>query len=500
VALENIPFDVHEVLRTCQTVITPKALEKGITLFCYTEPSIHGRLLGDPTRLRQALLNLLSNAVKFTHTGIVKFLASIEGADDDSVTIHFEVRDSGIGMTQEQVSRVFEPFAQADTAMTRKYGGTGLGLPITKSIIELMGGELRVESTPGVGTKFGFELKFKIVDMESGVLPPAAEEILVLEKPMFGGEILVCEDNVMNQQVISEHLSRVGISAVIAGDGKEGVEIVRRRMAEKKPPFDLIFMDMHMPIMDGLEAARKLTVMGNLTPIVALTANIMPNDRDIYRQAGMHVCLAKPYTAHDLWSCLLKYLTPVSVDTVSASEQMQADEKMRLRLRRNFWEDNQATMVNLTSAIKAGDAKRAHRLAHTLKGVAAMIDKYELRDAAFAVEQGLRHGRIDVTDKQLAKLGSELGLALGELARMFAQSKAEKEYVPQLGRKAALDLIEKLEPMLKVGDSDSVEMVNELRGIRGTDALIDYMEHYNFKAASEMLAGIKQKLEDSKNG
>ncbi|MCL2219689.1 MAG: ATP-binding protein [Chitinispirillia bacterium] len=504
VSLENIPFDIHEVLRTCQTVITPKALEKGITLFCYTEPSIHGRLLGDPTRLRQALLNLLSNAVKFTHTGMVKFLTSISESDDESVTIHFEVKDSGIGMTQEQVTRVFEPFAQADTSMTRKYGGTGLGLPITKNIIELMGGTLDVESAPGVGSKFCFNVRFKIIDMDGAVVIPMSEEIHVLEKPMFKGEVLVCEDNVMNQQVISDHLSRVGLTTVIASDGREGVGIVRRRMAEKKPPFDLIFMDVHMPVMDGLEAARKLTVIGNMTPIVALTANVMPTDRDIYKHAGMPLCLAKPYTANDLWGCLLKYLTPVAINTISESEQMQADEKMRLRLHRNFWEDNQMTMADISSAIKTGDIKRAHRLAHTLKGVAGMIGKITLRDAAFAVEQGLRYDKADVTQEQLSRLGFELGAVMGELARTFAQSgpggTVARRNAQALDRETALNLLRRLEPMLRVGNSDCIELIEELRGMRGTDALIDCMEHYNFKAANEMLAGIKQKLEGTENG
>ncbi|MCL2182331.1 MAG: ATP-binding protein [Chitinispirillia bacterium] len=500
VSLENIPFDVHEVLKTCQTVISPKALEKGITLFCYTEPSIHGRLLGDPTRLRQALLNLLSNAVKFTHTGIVKFLTSIVEAGAESVTIHFEVRDSGVGMTAEQVSRVFEPFAQGDMSTTRKYGGTGLGLPITKSIIELMGGAMHVDSTPGVGSKFSFDLKFRMLKMEGAEALPAVEEIRVLEKPMFAGEVLVCEDNVMNQQVINEHLSRVGLTAVIASDGQEGVECVRRRETDGKPPFDLIFMDVHMPVMDGLEAARKLAVLGNLTPIVALTANIMPNDRDIYKQAGMPVCLAKPYTAHDLWGCLLKYLTPVCVDTISESEQMQADEKLRQRLRQNFWEDNQTAMADLSAAIKTPDIKRAHRIAHTLKGMAGMIGKLALRDIAFTVEQGLRNDRIDVTEEQLAMLGSELGSVMGELARTFARSKQGPSRPPPIGREASLALLRKLGPMLEVGNSDSVELIDGLRAVRGTDALIDCIEHYNFKAAFEMLTGIKQKLEDNGNG
>ncbi|MDR0324069.1 MAG: hypothetical protein LBI12_06460, partial [Treponema sp.] len=158
--LEQIPFDIHELFANCRTLIMPRAVEKGIILYFYAEPSIGKRPLGDPTKLRQIFINLLSNAIKFTHTGMVKLLADIKNTSNNTATIYFEVKDSGIGMTSEQINRIFDPFMQAESGTTRKFGGTGLGLPITKSMIELMGGELSVESTPGIGTKFSFTLTF----------------------------------------------------------------------------------------------------------------------------------------------------------------------------------------------------------------------------------------------------------------------------------------------------------------------------------------------------
>jgi len=418
VSLEHIPFDLHDALRSSEEIIAPLALEKGITLACHIDPSIHWRLLGDPTRLRQALVNLLSNAVKFTHSGSVKFVASIAKSGAGSATIRFEVTDSGIGMSDEQIKRIFEPFAQADDSTTRKYGGTGLGLSITKNIIELMGGRLAVKSAPGAGSRFSFELTFEAAAAEA---PAYAHELTarIGDKPVFEGDVLVCEDNAMNRQVICDHLSRAGLRVAAASDGREGVEAVRWRMAAGMPPFDLIFMDVHMPSMDGLEAARLLAQMGSSAPIVALTANVMPDDREIYRQAGLPDCLAKPFTAHELWACLLKYLTPVSVNAANGGEEPIADELTRRELLKNFWEDNRRTYEDIVWYIDARDAKRAHRLAHTLKSTAALIGRYALRDAARDVEDALRRDGADADRGLLDRLNVELSLVMSELEPMF---------------------------------------------------------------------------------
>jgi len=424
ISLENIPFDMREVLETCQAVIAPKAQEKDIVLYCYAEPSVHKKLLGDPTRLRQALLNLLSNSVKFTHYGTVKFLISIVTKDSDTVTIHFEVKDSGIGMSSEQISRIFDPFTQADSTTTRKYGGTGLGLTITRNIIELMGGALKVESLQGVGSRFYFNLKFNTVDQE--IFDSASENINVLEKPMFAGEVLVCEDNDINKQVISDHLLKVGLKAVIVSNGKECINFVQRRIDENKPPFVLIFMDIHMPIMDGLDATKHLIKMGVKTPVIAFTANVMPVDKDIYKHAGMHDCLGKPFTTNDLWTCLLKHLIPVSTTVIDKYESSWQPQQ----LYKNFLEDNQTTISDLTNAIETGNVKDAHRIAHTLKGVAGLIGKEVLREAAYDVEKVFQIGSSktlrDCPAGILTKLETELNLVMDELKQYISAHDASE--------------------------------------------------------------------------
>jgi len=491
--LEHIPFDLHEVLSYCQTVIVSKAVAKGIQVYFYAEPSIGKKLLGDPTRLRQILINLLSNAVKFTNTGTVKLSSIIKEATENSVTLYFEVKDSGIGMTQEQISKVYEPFVQADSSMTRKYGGTGLGLPISKNLVELMGGRMVVESFPGIGSKFSFTLTFDTmsVPMEKISQNAAVDK---LEKPSFEGEILICEDNAMNQQVICEYLTRVGLKTVVAENGKDGVDIVRRRMEKGIKPFDLIFMDIHMPVMDGLEAAPKINSLQTGTPIVAMTANIMSTDREIYRMNGMPDFLGKPFTSQALWRCLMKYFTPVKQETLWENAEDEEDMAMRQVAQLSFVKENQKRFDEIANAIKTNDLTLAHRLAHTLKSNAGQIGKTRLQSAAADLELTLKDGKKPVTEEQLKTLETEMNLVLNELALLLDESPAR----PQTVRSTAIDparageLIEKLEPLLKSGNPESLRLIGDLQAIPGSELLIRQMEDFDFESAVSTLAGIKK--------
>jgi len=310
--LEKIPFDMHELFIACRSLVMPKAIEKGIILHFYAEPSVGRRPVGDPTRLRQVFVNLLSNAVKFTSSGMVKLLSDVTSSRDNMISMHFEVKDSGIGMSADQINRIFEPFIQGESGTTRKYGGTGLGLPITKNIIEMMGGKLSVESTPGVGSKFSFDLKFDTVPITVNDYHGNRAVFKEVSKPLLYGEVLVCEDNEMNQFVICEHLSRIGLKSVVAENGQVGIDILKKRIENEEKMFDLIFMDMHMPVMDGFEAAEEFKKLNLDIPMVAMTANIMIDDVEVYKASGMLDCLGKPFTSQELWRCLLKFLKPLN--------------------------------------------------------------------------------------------------------------------------------------------------------------------------------------------
>jgi CheY-like chemotaxis protein len=432
--LEHIPFDLHDIFSYCRTVIMPKAIEKGIQLHFYAEPSVGKKMMGDPTRLRQILTNLLSNAIKFTNTGFIKLTSSIEYSIDNRIIVYFEVRDSGIGMTSEQITKIFEPFVQGDSSTTRKYGGTGLGLSITKNLIELMGGKLIVESTPNVGSKFAFSVILDTINIPYDMpIHESTTANLKLEKPLFTGEILVCEDNSMNQLVIKESLERVGINAVMADNGFEGVNIVRKRAEEGMKPFNLIFMDVQMPVMDGLEASSQIEKLHTGTPIIAMTANIMSGEAEIYKQSGIPDYISKPFTSQELWRCLLKYLTPINQNAAqkishnygknTQTDDIDLDLEFKKVLQEHFWKNNQNKFKEIIYAIEADDLTLAHRIAHTLKGNAAQLGRTNLQIAATDVERQLREGKMLVTEEQLKTLETEINKYMEELSVLYSETK-----------------------------------------------------------------------------
>jgi CheY-like chemotaxis protein len=490
--LEYIPFDLHELFASCRAVIMPKAAEKGIALHFYAEPLIGKKLLGDPTKLRQVLLNLLTNAVKFTHTGIVKLSATVNGQPNGSIAVRFEVRDSGIGMTPEQVAKIFDPFVQADETMTRKYGGTGLGLSITKNIVEMMGGTLAVESIPKVGSIFSFDVTFQTVNTHDG---DAKLEIAFneSERPIFKGEVLLCEDNKMNQNVIREHLARVGLKIVVTENGKAGVEAVQSRMEKGEKQFDLIFMDMHMPVMDGLEASAKILEFNTGIPIVAMTANVMSNDREIYRTSGIHDCVGKPFTSQELWRCLLKYLAPVSYKAVTGTEAVRDGGDPKLLA--DFVKSHRNTFKDIQKALDKGDIKLAHRLAHTLKGTAGMIGRTELRDIAGDMERTLANGETGTAQGYMGALERALGEALAELEPLSGGLRPLTPPSGTLDAEQAKKLLEKLEPLLAAGNLECLEMIGDLQAIEGSGTLTEQIEDFDFEPALKTLSGLKQALE-----
>jgi len=493
ITLEYIPFDLQNVITQCQSAILPKTVEKGITLYCYAEPFRGKKLVGDPVRLRQVFMNLLSNAVKFTNNGTIKLLASFTEHSDSTATINFEMKDSGIGMHPEQIANIFEPFMQADESVTRKFGGTGLGLPIAKNIIEMMGGSMIVDSTPGVGSNFSFSLTFDITD---DTIDMSSKKTIFndIEKPTFNGEILVCEDNHLNQQVACEHLARVGIRSLVADNGKEGIDIIVKRIQNNEKPFDLVFMDIHMPVMDGLEAASKLREMGVKTPIIALTANIMSNDIELYRTSGMLDYLGKPFTSQELWKCLIKYLPVMETVIVDKAQQSAEDDKTLKQLRGYFIKSNKGTFANIKQAMDTGDIKQAHRLMHTLKSNAGQIGEKQLQKAAAETEDLLSKGSELITEAQMVLLETELNSVLERLTPLVeADKKRKTEYI---NSEKSMDILAELEPMLIKRNPQCMNLLDEIRNIPGADDLLCFVEDLDFNLAIEELHKLKGKLHD----
>ena len=289
VTLEEAPFRLRDLVRNCVSVVSAGARSKGLDVSVAIEDETPDLLAGDPVRIRQVLLNLLSNAVKFTDRGnvCVSFSASAT-SEPDRVSLRVAVSDTGIGIAEEAQQRLFQSFSQAETSTTRRYGGTGLGLAISKRLVELMGGQIGFESVPNQVSTFWFTANLSLGTEASSAEPgPSVPE----QGRTTGGTILVVEDNRVNQKVLSHQLTNLGYRVEIADNGAEAVVKVRNSR------YDLILMDVQMPVMDGFQAAQEIRGMGGdpaLIPIIAVTANAFPSERDRCLAIGMDDYLTKP--------------------------------------------------------------------------------------------------------------------------------------------------------------------------------------------------------------
>ena len=310
--IEQIPFDLRHTLDEVAALVSERVKAKGLELRFDAAPGLPDKILGDPTRLRQVLINLIGNAEKFTSQGGIEVrIEPIEAGQ----RIRISVRDSGIGMDAATLGRLFKPFAQADESTTRKFGGTGLGLKISQDLVHAMGGEIQVESEPGVGSHFWFSLPSRQVPAGESTAAeqnapareaPVAEADAKADRPLQG-HILLVEDNRINQMVATRMLDKLGLTYDIANHGGESLQKLEQR------DYDLILMDMEMPEMDGMEASVQIRAREKATgkariPIIAMTANALNEDRDRCLSSGMDDHMAKPVEMARLNALLRRWL------------------------------------------------------------------------------------------------------------------------------------------------------------------------------------------------
>ena len=309
VELEQIPFKILDTLNNAKIIITEQLEAKKLELVYDIDPRLDDlTLIGDPLRISQLLLNYLTNAVKFTEQGHITLRARVEGEQEDSVMLKLEVQDTGIGISEDQQAKLFQPFMQAQASTTRQYGGTGLGLTINRRLAQLMGGDTGVVSRPGQGSSFWFTACLKrgsALLMENRSIAPEA-------KIRVGARILLVEDNEINQEIAYMLLENKGLLVEIANDGDEAVLMV------KANHYDLILMDIQMPVMDGLEATRCIRQLdcGQSIPIIAMTANAFEDNQKDCIEAGMNSFLAKPIEPNDLYRALAHWIPQKGEETI----------------------------------------------------------------------------------------------------------------------------------------------------------------------------------------
>jgi signal transduction histidine kinase len=299
--LEKTPFHLRELIGHSIAVVASQAASKGLVIEQIVDPQTPQTLVGDSQRLEQVLLNLLSNAVKFTQRGSIAVEVALLGQSPDYVDVSFAVRDTGIGIPPEVQKTIFDPFTQADTSTTRRYGGTGLGLTICRRLVEAMHGKLEVESLVGRGSTFRFNARFAPGTIMLTTEPVPAGRV----QPMRRMHILLAEDNAVSRELAVRLLQKMGHTVDIAATGKQAV------MAVEKIEYDLVLMDCQMPEMDGFDATRAIRQLDRCrtVPIIAMTANAMPEDKSRCLAAGMNDHLAKPVSAEQLQRLLAAVAT-----------------------------------------------------------------------------------------------------------------------------------------------------------------------------------------------
>ncbi len=302
---ENITFNLAQVIEDIVVLYSLKSEQHGVSLVQSIDASLPEVVMGDPTRLRQIIVNLVSNALKFTPQGEVKVSVEVLSKDTERVELKISVSDTGIGIPVRAQETLFNAFTQADGSTTRKYGGTGLGLAIVSQLVEMMQGELGVDSVEGEGATFWVVVKFQCVDQGSLV----KEKVVPVSKPLSSNaKILLVEDNPINQMVAQKLLEKAGFKSTLANNGVEALTILAEQV------FDLVLMDCQMPEMDGFDATREIrqrnikALNQQPVPIIAMTANVMSGDRDRCLDVGMNDYLAKPVQFDELDALLRKWL------------------------------------------------------------------------------------------------------------------------------------------------------------------------------------------------
>ena len=395
-AVEQEPLDIVQLVHDIDSIIRPLSQEKKLNCNINFHLPLPRIINSDSTRLKQILINIASNAVKFTEQGLIELDITY---NSDLQLIEFAIKDSGIGMSEREVERVFKPFEQADTTTTRRFGGTGLGLCISKNLAQLLGGDVYVTSTPGQGSCFCVQIacnlpadKQQTVPMltELSQLTPAKDLQLSFAENSFDANILVAEDNPDNQVLIKLLLQTWGLEPDIANNGAEAVEMALVN------DYQLIIMDMQMPVMGGLEATQMLRHAAYDGPIIALTANVMKHDVNTYLQAGCDEALAKPIDKDALESVLVSYLN-IEKDSQNKWDSLLNSEKFQ-QINDNYRLKLPGYLTDVTQLYNNGEWEQLRALAHSLKGSAGCFGFSNIHHAAATLEDNLRgrdHNRRD---------------------------------------------------------------------------------------------------------
>jgi two-component system, sensor histidine kinase and response regulator len=499
VELERIPLSIDEVMGNVITQVKAKAEKKGLKLDLIIDTNVPSEFNGDPIRLQQILLNLIENAVKFTEKGKIIISIKLNDKNEDCLELQFSVRDTGIGMSEEQIKDIFEPFSQGDQTTSRKYGGTGLGLSICKHLVGLYGGKIWVESLYSEGSTFYFTANFSFDNGTAKDCYKKEEtefknlDVTVL-KQLLGAKVLLVEDNEINQDLMLEILQSAGMYVKLVKNGIEAIENIG------KTNYDIVLMDIRMPEMDGYETTAKIRENSKLDelPIIAVTASAAFEDAYDGKKAGFNDYIIKPIGINELLqkiaSCLPKTDKKISdfkeipqVTTCNKKEMKDIDiieedyqidgvnikkainglsgnKKLLTKILLDFNENQGTAAEEIKKALKNGDVKTAERLAHTLKGVAGYICADEVYEIAKKIEDKINMENM----KELNDLIIALEKVLGKVTKSLFKFEANLiKPISNNSKKVNAELVkcslDKLRILLKGYDMEASNLIEEIQ-------------------------------------
>ena len=384
--IDNLEFNIGNIVRKVIEVHAINALNKGLTLLCNVSPDVPSTFTGDPNRLQQVLNNLLNNAIKFTEVGSITL--NVKNYNENNNTVKFSVVDTGIGIENKDMNKLFKSFSQVDGSITRKYGGTGLGLAISKRLVEMMGGTMQVESEKDRGSTFHFILKSGTKESATREVVPETRTNSTIRMKL---NVLLAEDDLVNQMITKDMLIQKGYGVDIANNGREALELFDNEM------YDLVLMDVQMPEMDGIKATsvirEKEKRLNRYVPIIAVTAHALKGDRERFIASGMDGYLAKPFDMNTLYNTINEIMHKVDINEKNMAKRVldQTNGMKDSELsKKSFIQNSIRQMNQIREAIKENDISKAEQLAHTLKGEALKLSEDVIKNMAFKIELALR--------------------------------------------------------------------------------------------------------------
>jgi len=435
IELDRVGFSLRKTLENAVKVVAVRAEQKGLDLASRISSRVPDALVGDPERLKRILVNLVGNAIKFTEKGDVVVATGLESRSDAGVVLHFTVADTGIGISPEQRSRIFEAFSQGDSSTTRKFGGTGLGLSISKQLIELMGGRIWVESEVGQGSTFHFTAQLALERRHRQRVEgqPAPREVGLSTAPRLARRVhrtlrvLVAEDNPVNQELAVHLLTRRGHSPIVVENGREAIAALQTR------PFDVVLMDVQMPEMGGIEATQairqKEKIGGGHVPILAMTAHAMQGDRERCLAAGMDGYIAKPIDAKAFLQTVESAASQAPIAATGGDgaqphgafgesellARFNGNRNLLRNLVRTFQDDCPRMMARIRGALGSRDARALADAAHGLKGSVGNFGDSAALDTARKLETIARQGDLEGAWEMYAVLEDDIARLLPAL-------------------------------------------------------------------------------------